>query len=324
MPITAGDNYVRSGASGSFTSIEYVQGGWTTVPSGSDLTGSSGIYIDRLKDGQVVYAEKEDQLYIVSKFVAFETPGYGGFVDSASFATTNLGISGGGGSTDTGSLLISASNSGSTEVITFTKGDNSTFDLTVISASYAVSASHEIVTEVSSSHAVNADTSSLSDTIKVAGNNDNVNAYVPFTQTADGGGALLTDPGILYNAQNNLLSTTASYASFAITASHALNAGGGSGDITAVTAGDGLAGGASSGDATLSLDTSSAHFISGSFNIAVFQHTGSSYNTTNDIQITGSLTVGDGLLKLKEFTTTPAAEAGGIFYSASNFYFGVD
>lgn len=43
----------------------------------------------------------------------------------------------GGGSTDTGSLITTASNSGSTQVITFTKGDGSTFDLTVVSASYA-------------------------------------------------------------------------------------------------------------------------------------------------------------------------------------------
>ena len=69
-------------------------------------------------------------------------------------------IGSGGGSTDTGSLLTTASNSGSTSVITFTKGDGSTFDLTIVSASYAVSASHEIVNEVSSSHSVNADTAS--------------------------------------------------------------------------------------------------------------------------------------------------------------------
>ena len=37
MATTAGDIYVRSGASGSFTSVQYVQGGWITVPS-SDMT----------------------------------------------------------------------------------------------------------------------------------------------------------------------------------------------------------------------------------------------------------------------------------------------
>ena len=52
MATTAGDIYVRSGASGSFTSVQYVQGGWTTVPSASDMTG---IYHDRLKDGQIIW-----------------------------------------------------------------------------------------------------------------------------------------------------------------------------------------------------------------------------------------------------------------------------
>ena len=94
MATTAGDIYVRSGASGSFTSVQYVQGGWTTVPSASDMTG---IYHDRLKDGQIIWVESSEQLYVTRKFVAFSTPGYAGTDDSASFHTTNLGISGGGG-----------------------------------------------------------------------------------------------------------------------------------------------------------------------------------------------------------------------------------
>ena len=90
---TAGDIYVRSGGSGSFTSVQYVQGGWTTVPSASDMTG---IYHDRLRDGQIIWVEHTEQLYVTRKFVAFSTPGYGG-TDDSSFHTTNLGISGGGG-----------------------------------------------------------------------------------------------------------------------------------------------------------------------------------------------------------------------------------
>ncbi len=97
MATTAGDIYVRSGTSGSFTSVQYVQGGWTTVASASDMTG---IYHDRLRDGQIIWVEHTEQLYVTRKFVAFETPGYGGSDDSASFHTTNLGISGGGGSGD--------------------------------------------------------------------------------------------------------------------------------------------------------------------------------------------------------------------------------
>ena len=68
--------------------------------------------------------------------------------------------------------------------------------------------------------------------------------------------------------------------------------GGGSGDITDVTAGDGLSGGASTGAATLSLDTGSNHFIDAINGLAtsgIFNATGSTYSTTNDLQITGSL-----------------------------------
>jgi len=92
MATTAGDIYVRSGASGSFTSIEYVQGGWITVASASNM---AAIYEDRLLDGQIIYVKSENQLYVASRFIAFETPGYGGFENSASFATFEFPSSGG-------------------------------------------------------------------------------------------------------------------------------------------------------------------------------------------------------------------------------------
>ena len=97
MATTAGDIYVRSGASGSFTSVQYVQGGWITVDSGSDMTS---LYHDRLKDGQIVYVQSTDEAYKVKKFVAFETPGYGGSDNSASFHSFNFPGAGGGGSGD--------------------------------------------------------------------------------------------------------------------------------------------------------------------------------------------------------------------------------
>lgn len=100
--------------------------------------------------------------------------------------------------------------------------------------------------------------------------------------------------------------------------------GGGSGDITSVVAGLGIEGGADTGDATITLDTSSQHFINAVNELGLFRETGSAFSTTNDLQVTGSFTVGDGLFKLKEFTTLPSVEAGGIAYSGSRFYFGID
>jgi len=100
--------------------------------------------------------------------------------------------------------------------------------------------------------------------------------------------------------------------------------GGGSGDITGVTAGDGLSGGGLTGGVTLTLNTSSVHFINAVNELGLFRATGSAYSTTNDIEITGSLSIADGLLKLKEYSTLPTAEEGAIAYSASSFYFGIE
>jgi len=69
---------------------------------------------------------------------------------------------GGGGSTDTGSLLTTASIS--TNVITFTKGDGSTFPITIVSSSYAVTASHA----VSASNISNAVANNVNDYILTA------------------------------------------------------------------------------------------------------------------------------------------------------------
>jgi len=211
MAITAGDIYVRSGNQGAFTQVTYVQGGWITVASGSDM-----ISLDptRLSDGQVVYVREEDQTYVCNYFTAFVTPGYSGFSNSASFDEFN------------------------------------------------------------------------------------------FPSTA-GAGA----------------------------------------DITGVTAGSGISGGATSGNATVSLDTGSLHFVTGSIDLHVFQQTGSVFSTTNTIEVTGSLTIqrgtsGDalaiysgasktfsvtqeGTLRLATQSGTPTVVAGGLYLDSNyNLFIG--
>jgi len=73
-----------------------------------------------------------------------------------------------------------------------------------------------------------------------------------------------------------------------------------------------------------SVDLSPLTGSGGGSGTGIFALTGSIYSTTNNIEVTGSFEVGGGLFKLTEFTTTPTAEEGAIYYSASNFYFGVE
>lgn len=119
-------------------------------------------------------------------------------------------------------------------------------------------------------------------------------------------------------------------------------------DITGVTAGDGLSGGATSGNATLNLDTGSTHFTEALRAIdyaGIFKQTGSAYSTTNDLEVSGSITLdyngstdpfkitsgsletfsisGEGILTLISQSGTPTAVAGGIYFgNDGNFYFG--
>lgn len=118
--------------------------------------------------------------------------------------------------------------------------------------------------------------------------------------------------------------------------------------VTGVIAGDGLSGGGTSGSVELTLDTGSAHFTEAlaAINYAgIFKETGSFYATTNDLQVTGSLTLdyngssdplqitsgsetvfsvtGEGVLKLISQSGTPSPIEGGIYFGPDgNFYFG--
>ena len=113
MAITATDIFVRAGSSGAFTKIEFVQGGWITLPSASNMIALDA---SRVAEGQIVYVQHENELYIGSFFEAFVTPGYAGFVNSQSFASFSWpGGGGGGGATTLGGLtnVSSSANSAS-------------------------------------------------------------------------------------------------------------------------------------------------------------------------------------------------------------------
>ena len=134
----------------------------------------------------------------------------------------------------------------------------------------------------------------------------------------------------------------------------------GQGDITAVYSGVGLDGGGTTGIVALEvkvsdglsvgnngvrLDTGSNHFISGVIDLSIFQQTGSYYSTTNELQVTGSLTLrkddsgdalsiyngdtktfgitNEGTLIMKGQSITPTTVLGGIYMDENyNLYIG--
>lgn len=180
---------------------------------------------------------------------------------------------------------------------------------------------------------------------------------IPISRITDGQLVWVEDAGSVYQASVTLadyVNTFVDTVSWAEFSGFGGAGGAGSGDITAVIAGNGLTGGAFTGTATLDigagdgisvssnavqLDTGSNHFITGVIDLNIFQQVGSYYSTTNQLQVTGSLTLrkddsGDalsvysgsvktfgitesGLLNFVSQSSTPTAVKGGVYFDTN-------
>ena len=178
--------------------------------SGSQLTDGSGSLISSL-DVTASYASNAGTSgyagtagFATSASFADQS-GTSGFATSASFATTAsyaLNVT----PIDTGSLMVTGSVTDAT--LTFTKGDGSTFPLTVNNVANATSA----LLAVSASHAVNADNAITAQTASFLPSDTNLNinsitasfasftsASIGYLQTVTGSATIIGDAFIILN-----------------------------------------------------------------------------------------------------------------------------
>jgi hypothetical protein len=311
MATTAGDIYVRSGASGSFTEITYVQGGWVTVASSSTMYS---LYHDRLKSGQIVYVQSQNQLYVTSKFVAFQTPGYAGLNNSASFATFQFPSS---GSASVPSGTISSSTqiadlgyltSASAVAAGFGSGGGGSTDISALNTfTGSAQTSLTALNSATSSYLTSANTGSFI----LVSQTSSMSVLSALTASFIG--------NLNYNFITNLPNLISSSAQIALLGAGLLS--------SSAQIANQISGSFTSLSASFAARLDSLNVGGG-----IFQLTGSSYNTTNNIQITGSLSVGSGSFKSfevnsdgfvvlgdmnKDLNTAPI---GTVVYSGSNFY----
>lgn len=115
------------------------------------------------------------------------------------------------------------------------------------------------------------------------------------------------------------------------------------GMISGVSASNGLSGGGPSGVVSLTLDTGSIHFIEGVLSSGLFRITGSTYSTTNDVTITGSLDINftesdqefrvssqsitqfkinnEGVAVFTAQSSEPTFVSGGMYYNVNGAFF---
>jgi hypothetical protein len=118
MALEITDNLVlgtAATASKQLADVTYIKGAFKTYMSASDMQNAPLVSID---NKQIAWLENSSSLYQATKTLA--NPPFT-FTDTVEWNEFSFG----GGSTNTGSLLITASVAGSD--MTFTKGDNSTF-----------------------------------------------------------------------------------------------------------------------------------------------------------------------------------------------------
>jgi len=187
-----------------------------------------------------------------------------------------------------------------------------------------VSSSAQIDLSQATGIAANATDAVNADNILLTPDGTNTNRYVPFTATDNGDGALLTDPGILYNPSNNTLTattfngnlsgnaTSATSADTATSASHAVNADSAITANSATTAG--FASTATSASHALIADTApTSDFASEAEKVvfAVQNNTGGTLEKGTPVHVTGT-TNGTSLVIAADASNSATMPAHGI------------